>query len=119
MVILLFRLQKADIDAMMGTYVSENVTKSPNSLSEEMIKCISEVFRQLVDQESLDDDRETSSPFSGKESFKVISRPYDKLLMVKSICRDSAKLNEVELALKHFRCFSISGSYNIDFFWFI
>lgn len=106
---------------MMGTYVSENATKSPNSLSEEMIKCISEVIRQLADPESLDGDRESSSPFRGKESLKVITRPYDKLLMVKSICRDSEKLNEVEPALKHFRFFffqsqalTISTS-----FWFI
>ncbi|ESQ48004.1 hypothetical protein EUTSA_v10020599mg [Eutrema salsugineum] len=84
-------LEQADIDAMMGTYVSENVSKSANSLSEELIKCISGVFRQLADPESLaHDDRESSSP-------------YDKLLMVKSICRDSEKLNEVEPALKHFR----------------
>ncbi|CAH8392308.1 unnamed protein product [Eruca vesicaria subsp. sativa] len=86
-------LEKADIDAMVGTYVSENVTKSPNSLSEEMIKCISDVFRQLADQES-------SSP-NGK--LKVTSRPYDKLLMVKTICRDSEKLNKVEPTLQHFR----------------
>ncbi|KAJ4886901.1 Uncharacterized protein Rs2_26649 [Raphanus sativus] len=96
-------LEQADIDVMVGTYVSENVTKSPNSLSEEMIKCISEVFRKLGDQESLGDDIESSSPFRGKEKLKVTSRPYDKLLMVKSICRDSEKLNEVEPALKHFR----------------
>ncbi|KAG7582487.1 hypothetical protein ISN44_As08g020820 [Arabidopsis suecica] len=96
-------LEQSDIDAMIGTYVSENVHNSPNSLSEEMIKCILQVFRQLADPESLDDDRETSSPFHGKERLKFISRPYDKLLMVKSICRDSEKLNAVEPALKHFR----------------
>ncbi|CAH2053350.1 unnamed protein product [Thlaspi arvense] len=96
-------LEQADIDAMVGTCVSENVTKSPNSLSEEMIKCITEVLHQLADPDSLDDDRESSSPFRGKERLKTISRPYDKLLMVKSICRDSEKLNEVEPALKHFR----------------
>ncbi|KAG2317609.1 hypothetical protein Bca52824_020731 [Brassica carinata] len=98
-----FWLQQADIDVMIGTYVSENVTKSPNTLSEEMIKCISEVFRKLGDQESFDDDQESSSPFRGKGKLKVTSRPYDKLLMVKSICRDSEKLNEVEPSLKHFR----------------
>ncbi|CAN7112090.1 unnamed protein product [Brassica rapa subsp. narinosa] len=96
-------LEQADIDVMVGTYVSENVTKSPNSLSEEMIKCISEVFRKLGNQESLDDDQESSSPFRRKGKLKVTSRPYDKLLMVKSLCRDSEKLNEVEPALKHFR----------------
>ncbi|CAL9221402.1 unnamed protein product [Arabidopsis halleri] len=96
-------LEQSDIDAMIGTYVSENVHNSPNSLSEEMIKCILQVFRQLADPESLDDDRETSSPFRGKERLKVICRPYDKLLMVKSICRDPGKLNAVEPALKHFR----------------
>ncbi|KAG7577793.1 hypothetical protein ISN45_Aa03g020410 [Arabidopsis thaliana x Arabidopsis arenosa] len=96
-------LEQSDIDEMIGTYVSENVHNSPNSLSEEMIKCILQVFRQLADPESLDDDRETSSPSRGKERLKVISRPYDKLLMVKSICRDSEKLNAVEPALKHFR----------------
>lgn len=103
--VLLF--QQSDIDAMIGTYVSENVHNSPNSLSEEMIKCILQVFRQLADPESLDDDRETSSPFHGKERLKFISRPYDKLLMVKSICRDSEKLNAVEPALKHFRFFNL------------
>ncbi|CAH8261001.1 unnamed protein product [Arabidopsis lyrata] len=96
-------LEQSDIDEMIGTYVSENVHNSPNSLSEEMIKCILQVFRQLADPESLDDDRETSSPFRGKERLKVICRPYDKLLMVKSICRDPGKLNAVEPALKHFR----------------
>ncbi|KAF2586545.1 hypothetical protein F2Q70_00036978 [Brassica cretica] len=96
-------LEQADIDVMVGTYVSENVTKSPNSLSEEMIKCISEVFRKLGNQESLDDDQESSSPFRRKGKLKVTSRPYDKLLMVKSLCRDSEKLNEVEPALQHFR----------------
>lgn len=108
MVIFTFsRFQESDIDAMIGTYVSENVHKSPNSLSEEMVKCISEVFRQLADPESLDNDRESSSPFRGKEPLKIISRPYDKLLMVKSICRDSEKLNAVEPALKHFRFFNL------------
>lgn len=80
-----------------------------------MVKCISELCRQLVDPGSLDNDLESSSPFRGKEPLKIISRPYDKLLMVKSISRDSEKLNAVEPALKHFR-FSISGSYNINFF---
>ncbi|KAL1208730.1 hypothetical protein V5N11_014718 [Cardamine amara subsp. amara] len=97
-------LEQAEIDSMIGTYVSENVHKSPNSLSEDMIKCISEVIRQLADPKSLDDDdRESSSPFRGKEPLKIICRPYDKLLMVKSICRDSEKLNAVEPTLKHFR----------------
>ncbi|CAA7053001.1 unnamed protein product [Microthlaspi erraticum] len=96
-------LEQADIDTMMRTYVSENVSETPNSLSEEMVKCISEVIRQLADQETLKGDRESSSPFGGKERLKVINRPYEKLLMVKSICRDSEKLNEVEPALKHFR----------------
>lgn len=111
---LLFRLQQADIDVMVGTYVSENMTKSPNSLSEEMIKCISEVFRKLADQESLDDDQESSSPFRRKGKLKVTSRPYDKLLMVKSICRDSEKLNEVEPALKHFRFLLITTSLGLN-----
>ncbi|XP_019096871.1 PREDICTED: uncharacterized protein LOC104765756 [Camelina sativa] len=98
-------LEQSDINALMGTYVSENVHESPNSLSEEMVKCISEVFRQLTDPKSLvvENDRESSSPFRGKEPLKITSRPYDKLLMVKSICRDSEKLNAVEPALKHFR----------------
>ncbi|AEE76165.2 ternary complex factor MIP1 leucine-zipper protein [Arabidopsis thaliana] len=96
-------LEQSDIDELIGTYVSENVHKSPNSLSEEMVKCISELCRQLVDPGSLDNDLESSSPFRGKEPLKIISRPYDKLLMVKSISRDSEKLNAVEPALKHFR----------------
>ncbi|VYS57855.1 unnamed protein product [Arabidopsis thaliana] len=96
-------LEQSDIDELIGTYVSENVHKSPNSLSEEMVKCISELCRQLVDPGSLDNDLESSSPFRGKEPLKSISRPYDKLLMVKSISRDSEKLNAVEPALKHFR----------------
>ncbi|EOA32424.1 hypothetical protein CARUB_v10015698mg, partial [Capsella rubella] len=96
-------LEQSDIHELIGTYVSENIHESPNSLSEEMVKCISEVFRQLTDPESLDNDRESSSPFRGKEPLKIISRPYDKLLMVKSICRETEKLNAVEPALKHFR----------------
>lgn len=108
--ILFFGLQQADIDVMVGTYVSENVTKSPNSLSEEMIKCISEVFRKLGNQESLDDDQEYSSPFRRNGKLKVTSRPYDKLLMVKSLRRDSEKLNEVEPALQHFRFLLITTS---------
>ncbi|CAN8258835.1 unnamed protein product [Cochlearia groenlandica] len=93
-------LEQGDMDAMIGTYVSE----SPNSLSEEMIKCISGVFSRLSDSELLGDDGESSSPFRKKEErIKFILRPYEKLVMVKSICRDSDKLNEVDPELKHFR----------------
>ncbi|KAI4298382.1 hypothetical protein L6164_031951 [Bauhinia variegata] len=117
----------------LGTCFSENVQETPNWLSEEMIKCISAIYRELADPPFISHDN-TSSPISfsssvyeassqvqgnrGRSHCKKLSSfnnpfhnkgakefigPYCSMVKIQQLCRDNEKLKEVEYMLRRFR----------------
>ncbi|TQD76720.1 hypothetical protein C1H46_037754 [Malus baccata] len=93
------------------TYFSDHVPETPNSISEEMIKCISAIYCELADPPVIDHD-DSCSPITSSSTYdfsshsqgtEEMSRPYSRMLKVEWICRDTDKLEDVELTLKKFR----------------
>ncbi|KAK8613761.1 hypothetical protein V6N13_101517 [Hibiscus sabdariffa] len=112
-----------------GTDISHRVPKTPNWLSEEMIKTISTIYRELADPPSNNHDNFSSisysslvddmwstprcgkfsslnfhvdSPFSIAKS-KECSGPTFKTVKVQGICRDGKKLQDIEHELQYYR----------------
>ncbi|KAM1348915.1 hypothetical protein PS2_003082 [Malus domestica] len=118
------------------TYFSDHVPETPNSISEEMIKCISAIYCELADPPVIDHD-DSCSPITSSSTYdfsshsqgekwsskrrkipffhshfdkplqsegtEEMSGPYSRMLKVEWICRDTDKLEDVELTLKKFR----------------
>lgn len=118
------------------TYFSDHVPETPNSISEEMIKCISAIYCELADPPVIDHD-DSCSPITSSSTYDLsshsqgekwsskrrkipffhshfdkplqsegteeMSGPYSRMLKVEWICRDTDKLEDVELTLKKFR----------------
>ncbi|KAK8522339.1 hypothetical protein V6N12_056051 [Hibiscus sabdariffa] len=91
-----------------GTDINDQVTETPNWLSEEMIKSISAIYCELADPPLINHDYMASpishfgNPFSIGEP-KEYSGPYCTMVKVQWICRDSRKLQDIEDKLQYYR----------------
>ncbi|XP_039018886.1 uncharacterized protein LOC120150701 [Hibiscus syriacus] len=127
-------LEKAQMNTSNGLtladhFVSDRIPKTPNQLSEEMIKAISTIYCELADPplnnhnfsspmsylSSVDDMWSTprcgkfsslnfhiDSPFNIAKS-KESSGPTFEMVKVQGICRDSKRLQDIEHKLQYYR----------------
>lgn len=115
----------------IATHINDHVSKTPNWISEEMIKCISAIFCKLGDP-SLTSQGFPSSPISFSSSLsefstqypckwspqckrnssfnsqfigesKEFSGPNRRMIEVQWMCRDNQKLKCIEDLLKNYR----------------